>query len=209
MVSSTQEQSIKGKYEALKGELDERARRIWAAAEAVSLGHGGIAAVARATGLAQSTIRVGKTELAQPSQGAVPMRRIRRQGGGRKPLSRQDQELVAALDALVEPMARGDPMSPLRWTCKSTRRLAEELCQQGHQVSHAKVAQLLKELNYSLQGTRKTREGSTHPDRNGQFGYINARVRDFQQRGQPVISIDTKKKELVGDFANGGHEYQP
>jgi hypothetical protein len=209
MVASTQEQSIKGKYEALKGELDERARRIWAAAEAVSLGHGGIAAVARATGLAESTIRVGKTELAQPSQGAAPMRRIRRQGGGRKPLSRQDQGLLAALDALVEPMARGAPMSPLRWTCKSTRRLAKELCQQGHQVSHAKVAQLLKKLNYSLQGTRKTREGSAHPDRNGQFGYINARVRDFQQRGQPVISIDTKRKELVGDFANGGREYQP
>jgi hypothetical protein len=209
MVSSSQEQSIKDKYEALKGELDERARRIWAATEAVSLGHGGIAAVARATGLAQSTIRLGKRELARPRDTKGALRRIRSRGGGRKPVREQDQELLGALDALVEPMARGDPMSPLRWTCKSTRRLAKELCQQGHQVSHSKVAQLLKELNYSLQGTRKVREGSLHPERNAQFEYINAQVKDFQQRGQPVISIDTKKKELVGDFSNGGREYQP
>jgi hypothetical protein len=209
MVSSIREQSIKSKYEALKGELDERARRIWAAAEAVSLGHGGVAAVARATGLAESTIRLGKAELARPSRVAAPVRRVRQQGGGRKRLSEQDPGLVAALDALVEPMARGDPMSPLRWTCKSTRRLAKELCQQGHQVSHTKVGQLLKELNYSLQGTCKTREGSAHLDRHAQFDYINALVKDFQQRGQPVISIDTKKKELVGDFVNGGREYQP
>jgi hypothetical protein len=209
MVSSSQEQSIKDKYEALKGELDERARRIWAATEAVSLGHGGIAAVARATGLAQSTIRLGKRELARPRDTKGALRRIRSRGGGRKPVREQDQELLGALDALVEPMARGEPMSPLRWTCKSTRRLAKELCQQGHQVSHSKVAQLLKELNYSLQGTRKVREGSLHPERNAQFEYINAQVKDFQQRGQPVISIDTKKKELVGDFSNGGREYQP
>ncbi len=199
MVSSSQEQSIKDKYEALEGELDERARRIWAATEAVSLGHGGIAAVARATGLAQSTIRLGKRELARPSDAKGAVRRIRRRGGGRKPVREQDQELLGAVDALVDPWRakdRGDPMTPLRWTCKSTRRLAKELCRQGHQVSHSKVAQLLKELNYSLQGTRKVREGSLHPDRNAQFEYINAQVKDFQQRGQPVISIDTKKKDL-------------
>jgi Rhodopirellula transposase DDE domain len=209
MISSTQEQAIKAKYEALKSELDERARRLWAATEALSLGHGGIATVARATGLAASTVRLGKQELTSPSQVSAAPRRLRRQGAGRKSLTTQDQTLLKALDALVEPTTRGDPMSPLRWTCKSTRRLAKELGQQGHHVSHSKVGQLLKALHYSLQGTRKTREGASHPDRNAQFEYINAQVKDFQQRGQPVISVDTKKKELVGDFANGGREYQP
>ncbi|MGH8065953.1 MAG: ISAzo13 family transposase [Candidatus Entotheonellia bacterium] len=209
MISSTQEQAIKAKYEALKSELDERARRLWAATEARSLGHGGIATVTRATGLAASTVRLGKQELTSPSQVPPSPRRLRRQGAGRKSLTTQDQTLLKALDALVEPTTRGDPMSPLRWTCKSTRRLAKELCQQGHHVSHSKVGQLLKSLNYSLQGTRKTREGASHPDRNAQFEYINTQVKDFQQRGQPVISVDTKKKELVGDFANGGREYQP
>lgn len=208
MISSTQVQAIKAKYEDLKPELDERRRRLWAAAEARSLGHGGIVAVARATGLAESTVRLGKKELASPTTTATP-RRVRRQGAGRTSLTTQDQALLSALDALVEPTARGDPMSPLRWTCKSTRRLAQELCRQGHPVSHLKVGQLLKELNYSLQGTRKTTEGTTHPDRNAQFEYINARVKDFQCRGQPVISVDTKKKELVGDFTNDGREYQP
>ena len=151
----------------------------------------------------------GKQELTSPSQVSDAPRRLRRQGAGRKSLTTQDQTLLKALDALVEPTTRGDPMSPLRWTCKSTRRLAKELGQQGHHVSHSKVGQLLKALNYSLQGTRKTREGMSHPDRNAQFEYINAQVKDFQQRGQPVISVDTKKKELVGDFANGGREYQP
>jgi len=209
MISSTQEQAIKAKYEALKSELDERARRLWAATEALSLGHGGVATVARATGLAASTVRLGKKALTSPSQVLDAPRRLRRQGAGRTPLTTQDQTLLKALDALVEPTTRGDPMSPLRWTCKSTRRLAKELGQQGHHVSHSKVGQLLKVLNYSLQGTRKTREGASHPDRNAQFEYINAQVKDFQQRGQPVISVDTKKKELVGDFANDGREYQP
>jgi hypothetical protein len=209
MIASTQEQAIKAKYEALKPELDERARRLWAATEARSLGHGGIATVARATGLAASTVRHGKQELMSPSTSLDVRRRIRHQGAGRKPLTAQDQALVKALDALVEPTTRGDPMSPLRWTCKSTRRLAKELGRQGHRVSHSKVGQLLKALNYSLQGTRKTQEGTSHPDRNAQFEYINARVKDFQQRGQPVVSVDTKKKELVGDFANSGREYQP
>ncbi len=209
MISSTQEQAIKAKYEALKPALDERGRRLWAATEALSLGHGGIATVARATGLAESTVRLGKTELTNPAMATGAPRRVRRHGAGRTPLTAQDQTLLTALDALVEPTTRGDPMSPLRWTCKSTRRLAQELCRQGHHVSHRKVGQLLKALNYSLQGTRKTREGTAHPDRNAQFEYINTRVKDFQHRGQPVVSVDTKKKELVGDFANGGREYQP
>ena len=209
MISRTPEQAIKTKYEALKPELDERARRVWAATEARSLGHGGVATVARATGLAESTIRLGKQALTSlPHASEVP-RRMRRHGAGRKPRTVQDQQLLQAVDALVEPTARGDPMSPLRWTCKSTRRLAKELGQQGHHVSHTTVGQLLKALNYSLQGTRKTREGTSHPDRNAQFEYINAQVKDFQQRGQPVVSVDTKKKALVGDFANGGREYHP
>ncbi len=209
MISSTPEQAIKAKYEVLKPALDERGRRLWAATEALSLGHGGIATVARATGLAESTVRLGKKELTNPAMATGAPRRVRRHGAGRTPLTAQDQTLLTALDALVEPTTRGDPMSPLRWTCKSTRRLAQELCRQGHQVSHRKVGQLLKALNYSLQGTRKTREGTAHPDRNAQFEYINTRVKDFQHRGQPVVSVDTKKKELVGDFANGGREYQP
>jgi hypothetical protein len=209
MISSTQEQVIKAKYEALKPELDERGRRLWAATEALSLGHGGVATVARATGLAASTVRLGKQELTSPSQSTDSPRRVRQHGAGRPARIAQDQTLLKALDALVEPTTRGDPMSPLRWTCKSTRRLAQELCRQGHQVSHRKVGQLLQSLNYSLQGTRKTREGTSHPDRNAQFEYINERVQDFQHRGQPVVSVDTKKKELVGDFANAGREYQP
>jgi len=209
MISSTQEQAVKAKYEVLKPELDERGRRLWAATEARSLGHGGIATVARATGLAESTVRLGKKALTNPAMATGSPRRVRRHGAGRTSLTAQDQTLLTALDALVEPTTRGDPMSPLRWTCKSTRRLAQELCRQGYQVSHRKVGQLLTALNYSLQGTRTTREGTAHPDRNAQFEYINTRVKDFQHRGQPVVSVDTKKKELVGDFANGGREYHP
>jgi hypothetical protein len=209
MMASTQEQAIKTKYAALKPELDERARRLWAATEALSLGHGGVATVARATGLAESTVRLGKKELHSPSTSSAAPRRLRRPGAGRTSRTTQDQLLLQALDALVAPTMRGDPMSPLRWTCKSTRRLAKELGRQGHHVSHSTVGQLLKALNYSLQGTRKTREGTAHPDRNAQFESIHAQVKDFQHRGQPVISVDTKKKALVGDFANGGREYQP
>jgi Rhodopirellula transposase DDE domain len=209
MISRTQEQAINTKYEALKPELDERARRVWAATEAHSLGHGGVATVARATGLAESTVRLGKQEVTRPAQATAAPRRLRRQGAGRKRLTTQDQRLLKALDALVEPTTRGDPMSPLRWTCKSTRRLAKELGQEGHHVSHSTVRHLLKALHYRWQGTRKTREGAAHPDRNAPFEYINAQVKAFQQRGQPVVSVDTKQKELVGDFANGGREYQP
>jgi Rhodopirellula transposase DDE domain len=202
--------SLQEKYELLRPELDERGRRLWAASEALALGRGGIITVARATGLAERTIRRGQRELHRPvASVAAASRRVRRPGGGRKPLVAEDPTVVEALEALVEPTARGDPQSPLRWTCKSTRRLAEELTRQGHLISHTKVAQLLAGLGYSLQGTRKTKEGAAHPDRNVQFAYLNEQVQAFQRRGQPVVSVDTKKKELVGDFANGGREYQP
>jgi len=205
-------EALSKKFNFLKDVLNERSRRLWAATEALSIGHGGIKAVAKATGIAESTIRIGKKELKQdiatkPIEG--PQRRVRRKGGGRRPLTAFDNSLISAIDALVEPTARGDPMSPLRWTCKSTRNLAKELKRQGHDVSHTKVAQLLRTLDYSLQGTRKTKEGSSHPDRNAQFEYIYAIVNAFQTVGQPVISVDAKKKEHIGDFANKGKEYQP
>jgi Rhodopirellula transposase DDE domain len=210
VISKTERDLVRRKYKAMSLELDERGRRIWAATEASLLGFGGVAAVAQATGLAESTIRLGKHELSLPRRGrAVPVeRRVRRPGGGRKPLTEKDPVLVASLDGLVDPGSRGDPMSPLRWTCKSTRRLAKELRRQGHRASHAKIGELLDALGYSLQGTRKTREGASHPDRNAQFEHINERVKAFQREGQPVVSVDTKKKELVGDFANKGREYR-
>lgn len=202
--------NLREKYELMVPELDERGRRLWAATEALALGRGGITTVAQATGLAESTIRRGQQELVNPGAATVPSdRRVRRQGGGRKDRLEEDPTLVFALEALVEPTTRGDPGSPLRWTCKSTRRLAEELRRRGHRVSHTKVTQLLAGLGYSLQGTRKTQEGASHPDRNAQFEYINQQVQAFQRRRQPVVSVDAKKKELVGDFANGGREYQP
>jgi len=173
-------------------------------AEALSLGHGGVATVARVTGLAESTVRLGQQELTSPAKPPDASRRLRRQGAGRKRLITHDQQWLTALDALVEPTARGDPMSPLRWTCKSTRRLAKALCQQGHPVSHGQVGQLLKALHYSVQGTRTTCEGTAHPDRSAQFEDIKARVKDWQHRGQPVVSVDTNKKALVGDCAKGG-----
>ena len=202
--------AIKRKYDLLCAELDERSRRLWAATEASELGHGGIVAVARATGLSERTIRRGYQDLHNPP-GSVerPLNRRRRPGGGRKPLKAHDPKLRAALEALVDPTTRGDPMSPLRWTCKSTRKLAKALTSQGHPVSHTTVGHLLEELDYSLQGTRKTQEGDSHPDRDAQFRYINKQVQAFQKAGQPVISVEAKKKELVGDFAIAGREYQP
>jgi Rhodopirellula transposase DDE domain len=201
---------LQEKYELLRPELDERGRRLWAASEALALGRGGIVTVVRATGLSERTIRRGQRELRRPAAAiAVASRRVRRPGGGRKRLVDEDPRVVGAVEALVEPTARGDPRSPLRWTCKSTRRLAEELTRQGHRLSPTKVAQLLEGLGYSRQGLCKTKEGASHPDRNAQFAYINAQVQAFQRRGQPVVSVDTKKKELVGDFAHGGREYQP
>jgi len=169
-----------------------------------------VATVAAATGLRGNTIRAGLRELEAP--GVVPPvseQRVRAPGGGRKPLTTRDPALLRDLEALVEPVTRGDPMSPLRWTCKSTRHLAAALTQRGHRVSHQTVAELLHALRYSLQGNRKTNEGAAHPDRDAQFTHINAQADAFQRRGQPVISVDTKKKELVGDFKNGGREWQP
>jgi transposase len=209
MIAATVVETLRQKYQLLKPELDERGRRLWAASESLALGRGGHKAVVEATGLGDNTIRRGCRELQAMREATATVRRIRRQGGGRKPLTTLDRELVAALEALVEPTARGDPMSPLRWTCKSTRRLATELHRQGHPISHTKVAQLLERLGYSLQGTRKVREGASHPDRNAQFAYINQQVKAFQQAGQPVVSVDAKKKEWVGDFANKGREYRP
>jgi transposase len=212
MIATPVVETIREKYELLHVELDERRRRLWAASEAQALGHGGVAAVAKATGLAASTIRLGQREWSSKPAGALRLpaqRHIRVPGGGRKPRTAHDPALVQALEALVEPTTRGDPMSPLRWTCKSTRTLATELTSQGHPISYRTVASMLKALGYSLQGTRQTKEGSAHPDRTAQFAYIHQQVKVFQQRGQPVVSVDTKKKELVGDFANGGREYQP
>jgi hypothetical protein len=189
--------------------LDERSRRLWAATESQQLGWGGITCVATATGLSRTTIAAGLRELGgrlvyEPSDPG-----IRQAGGGRQHLVDTDLGLWDALDALVDPVTRGDPESPLRWTCKSTRRLAEELSGQGHRVSAGTVAAILREAGYSLQANRKTREGAAHPDRNAQFEHIAAQVRRLQKRGQPVVSVDTKKKELIGDFKNSGREWQP
>jgi hypothetical protein len=201
---------IRRKYQALLPEMDERRRRRWAAAEARELGWGGVSFVSRATGLSRPTITAGLREPGQP----IPRRaalavRVRQPGGGRRPLSDADPGLLAALESLLEPVTRGDPGPPLRWTCKSTRRLAEELTRKDHRVGPRTVAMLLHEAGYSLQANRKTREGLAHPDRNAQFEYINASVALALPRGQPAISVDTKKKELVGDFKNGGREWRP
>ena len=204
--------NVRQKFEQLCPVMTERVRRQWAASEALALPRGGIALVARATGLSRNTIRAGLRELRDgpPSQpDADPSQRSRRPGGGRHCVEVDDPTLCRDLEQLVDPATRGDPMSPLRWTCKSTRALAEELRRQGHQVSHPTVALLLHYLGYSLQANRKTREVTSHPDRNAQFEFINAQVRAFQGRGQPVVSVDAKKKELIGDFKNGGVEWQP
>ena len=209
MISRTPDQAIKTTDEALTSELDERARRVWAATEARSLGHGGVTTVARATGLAESPIRLGNKALTRVPHARDAPRRMRRHGAGRKPRTAQDQQLLQVVDALVEPTARGDPLSPLRWTCKSTRRLATELGQQGHHVSHTTGGQLLKALNDRLPGTRNTREGTSHPDRQAPFESSHAQVKEVQHRGQPVVSVETKTKALVGNFANGGRADQP
>ncbi len=189
--------------------MSEKLRRLWAGAEAQTLGRGGIAAVSQATGLSRATISSGLRELKQGGTRAVPETRVRREGGGRKALTESDPAVLTDLEELVEPSTRGHPQSALRWTCKSTAKLAEELRRRGHQIGPRTVAELLHGLDYSLQANRKTREGSSHPDRNLQFEHINRRIQTFQERGQPVVSVDTKKKELVGDFKNGGQEWQP
>jgi hypothetical protein len=201
---------IREKFLALAPVMDERTRRFWAATEAKALGHGGPTLVARATGISRSTLHLGLRELEHDARRPWALGHgVRRPGGGRKALTERDLTLVTALEALVEPTSRGDPQCPLRWTCKSVRQLATELRQQGYPVGRQTVAHLLAALGYSLQANRKTKEGTSHPDRNAQFAYINARVRAFQKRGYPVVSVDTKKKELVGDFKNGGREWRP
>lgn len=197
---------LAAKFSALLPHLDERQRRVYLGSEARALGHGGITAVATAAGLSRQTVAAGVDEL---EAGGEPLGRVRRRGGGRKRLTETDSQLKPALLKLVEPESRGDPESPLRWTTRSTRNLADELTRQGHRVSADTVATLLKEENFSLQGNVKTIEGHQHPDRDAQFGYVNAQAAGHRDAGDPVISVDTKKKELVGDFKNGGREWQP
>jgi len=188
--------------------LNERDRRVALATEAKSWGYGGISAVHQATGVSRGTIRRGMTELANDPEKRPPGR-VRAPGGGRKKAEVADTELVDALESLIEPETRGDPESPLRWTTKSTRHLASELTEMGHSVSHPVVAKVLHFLRYSLQGTRKKLEGSQHPDRDDQFRYINRLAGEFLASGDPVISVDTKKKELVGQFSQAGKEWHP
>lgn len=203
-------ETISEKYATLEPVLDERARRLWAATEARAIGWGGISRVAEATGLSRITIRAGLDELrATPGDEVDLAGRIRRPGGGCKPLTEHDPRLLGALEELVDPATRGDPMSPLRWTCKSADKLASELTTGGHPTSERTVSRLLHALGYSLQSNRKTIEGKGHPDRDAQFRHINRRVRALQRRGQPVVSVDTKKKELIGRFRNGGREWRP
>ncbi len=199
--------SISERFVALSPYLDERGRRLFAATEASSAGYGGVAAVSRITGIAPSTIGRGQRDLTEDVN--LDPGRVRRPGGGRKPRVVTDPGLLPALLALVEPTERGDPMSALRWTCKSLRRLAADLRAQGHVVSHTVVGELLAQQNFSLQANSKTREGGDHPDRDAQFRQIDQSVSEASAAHQPVISVDTKKKELVGDFKNAGREWRP
>jgi Rhodopirellula transposase DDE domain len=202
---------IRVKYVALVPVMDERMRRHWAATEAMALGWGGVSAVSMATGLARNTVASGVRELVErrePDNLAISAR-LRQPGAGRKRITETDPLLLRALEELVDPVTRGHPESPLRWTCKSTAKLAEELTRQNHAVTDRTVATLLKRAGYSLQANRKTLEGSSHPDRNAQFEHINKQVLAFQKQNQPVVSVDTKKKELVGEFKNPGQEWQP
>ncbi len=201
------ETAIAARYQAVSPLLDERARRLTAGAEALAIGRGGVAAVSRATGLARTTVARGVADV-QAGE-TVARGRIRRPGAGRPPIEQRDPTLRADLEALIEPGTRGDPESPLRWTTRSVRNLAAELARQGHRVSHQTVSELLHDLGYSLQGNRKVLEGTAHPDRDAQFSHLNAAVQLQLSLGEPVISVDTKKKELVGPFANGGRELRP
>lgn len=198
---------IRNKYMALVDDLDERGRRRWAATEAESIGRGGIAAVAEATGMSDRTVRNGIIEIREGR--VVPTGQQRRTGGGRKPLEEDQPDLIDAIEALVEPTERGDPQSPLRWTCKSLTNLQAELRAQGYAVGRVKISEVLRSLGYSLQGNRKTREGKNHPDRDDQFKHINKRVKAYRRGGRPAISVDTKKKENLGEKANVGREYRP
>ena len=198
---------VRIKYDVLAGDLDERGRRRWAAAEARALGRGGIVTVSIATRLSRHTVRAGLKELSDPLP--LPSNRQRRAGAGRKPFAETQPGLRGALDDLIEPSSRGSPTNPLRWTCKSTRRLAKELRKQGFDVSATTVRRQLDDLGYSLQSNRKTQEGRRHPDRDGQFRHINARTKTLKRRGEPVVSVDTKKKEVLGNLKNPGKSYRP
>jgi transposase len=199
--------AISVRFKALLPVLDERTRRLLAAAESEAIGRGGISSVSRATGLSRPVIRQGIAELKDPT--LLSSGRVRRQGGGRRKATQKDISLKSDLESLLESTTRGDPEAPLRWTCKSVRQITAELRRSKHQISHQVVADLLHELGYSLQANRKTKEGSSHPDRNAQFEHLNGKVKWSLGRGQPVISVDTKKKELVGDFKNNGRELRP
>jgi len=199
-------EELERKYTLLFPHLNERQQHLIAAFDGQRLGRGGIALVSRVTGFSRPTISRAIESLAQRP---LPVERVRHSGGGRKPLVQHDPQLVRALEALIDPDTRGDPMSPLRWTCKSTRQLARLLTAQGHPISHMTVAQLLHDLHYSLQGNAKTKEGKQHPDRDAQFRYIHGQGESFLDRGWPVISVDTKKKELIGNYRNPGVEWQP
>jgi len=200
------EAAIVAKYAVVAPVLNERARRLWAAAESRSVGYGGDSVVSAATGISRVTIRSGRREVAE---GVEATTRVRRVGAGRPGIEKTNPGVKQALEQLVDPLTRGDPMSPLRWTCKSRAKLASTLSNDGWRVSSTTVGRLLHELGYSLQSVRKSREGDSHPDRNEQFEHINATATSFLRRKQPVISVDTKKKELVGDFKNAGREWQP
>jgi transposase len=203
------EPGVAQRFELLEPHLDERLRRLLAAAEAEALGPRGISLVSRSTGVSRRVIRQGIEELRQAPSAQGGAQRIRRPGGGRKKATEKDPSLCADLEELIEPSTRGDPESPLRWTCKSLRHLARELQRKGHQISYQLVSEMLHELDYSLQANRKTVEGTEHPDRDAQFEHINREVGLFLRAGDPVISVDTKKKELVGNFKNGGREWRP
>lgn len=208
MIAAEVVEQIRFKYEAFAPYLNEQTRRIWAAIEARSLGHGGVSALSKATGLSRNTITSGQRTL-EATEETIVTGSIRKPGGGRKRVEERDETLIKRLDDLVEPTTRGDPTSALRWTCKSVNKLAQELQRQGHQVSAKTVYTLLKSMDYSLQSNRKTREGKDHPDRDAQFEHIATTVEQFQQLHRPVISIDTKKKELVGNFHHPGREWEP
>ena len=201
------EDAIGERFRAISPELNERQRRVWAGAEAMAVGHGGIAAVHRATGISKPTISAGVRELKAGDR--LEPGRVRREGGGRKAAAEVDPGLPVALEALVEPETAGDPMSLLKWTSKSVRKLASQLAEQGHPAHPTTVAGLLRSLGYTLQANFKTRELRQHPDRDAQIGYIDAAARRCVDQGQPMVSVDTKKKELVGNFKNNGREWQP
>lgn len=207
MKNATEIKMFKQKFKLVSLHLNERTRRIWAATEAKMFGHGGVTILSKATGLSRSTIHLGLEDI--ESKKTIPVEQIRKDGGGRKKIVDTDKTILKDLEKLLEPSTRGDPESVLRWTCKSTRNLAAELNKNGHRISDRKVCDLLSELGYSLQSNRKTKEGNEHPDRDKQFLYIYKKAKQFQRAAQPIISVDTKKKEMIGNYANSGVEWKP